>query len=74
MAMEMLNGPPQRLDPLISALGAFGDEQTFTFEFDESRLPKEEQRNQKRIERYTHKNEESVLVSSQHNVSWGGRN
>ena len=74
MAMAMLNGLPERFDPLISALDALGDEKTFTFEFVKSRLLQEEQRNQQRIESSIHKNEESALVSNQRDVSWGGRN
>ena len=74
MAMTMLNGLPERFDPLIIALGALEDEKTFTFEFIKSRLLLEEQRNHQRIESSHHSTEESALISSQRDVSWGGRN
>ena len=64
MAMALLNGLPEKFDPLISALDALGDEKVFTFDFVKSRLLQEEQRNQQRVNDLVKNTEESALVTS----------
>jgi hypothetical protein len=71
MAMALLNGLPDRLDGLISALDALGNEdKIFTFEFVKSWLLQEEQRTDIRMQNSIVKSEDAALVVHDHSDSF----